>query len=123
MLDPKDPDEPTSSPEDPEKTLTNSIDSEMVGSQASFDVSDERMQFILKALGLKIRKILPESFGFMLMTFQYGEKGNVFYISSAEREDVITALEEFVARQKFLARESGGGKDEASGSHGDGKTD
>lgn len=37
--------------------------------------------------------------GFMLMTFDIGEKGTTSYISNVERDGVIKALEEFIGRQ------------------------
>lgn len=72
----------------------------------SFDVRDPRMEEILRRLGTKIGVSLPSSWGFMLMLFEYGENGNLFYISSAEREDVIRVLESFIGREK-IKRDSG----------------
>lgn len=44
--------------------------------------------------------ILKEFFhpyGFVLLAFDYGNKGRMNYLSSACREDVIAAMKEFIA--------------------------
>ena len=53
---------------------------------------------ILQDLGGRIGAALPDRYGFVLLLFTYAT-GNVFYISSAERADVITMLREFIKRQ------------------------
>jgi hypothetical protein len=40
--------------------------------------------------------ILPEGAGFALLLFDLGEKGNMAYMSSARRDDMIEALEELI---------------------------
>lgn len=47
-----------------------------------------------QALGHTIGKGLPEGVGFTLLMFDYGEKGNLAYISSAKREDMVHTLRE-----------------------------
>lgn len=40
------------------------------------------------------------SMGFMLMVFDFGEGGRMSYISNAQREDIILALEEFITKHQ-----------------------
>jgi len=40
----------------------------------------------------------PLGLGFNLLLFDFGEKGNLFYISNAKREDIINVMKEFIAR-------------------------
>lgn len=54
---------------------------------------------LLNDLGVRIGSELPNGWGFNLMLFEFGEAGSVFYISSANREEVITLMREFIKRQ------------------------
>lgn len=54
-----------------------------------------------KKLGKRIRKMLPPQIGFTLLTFDYadGERtGNMAYMSTAVREDMVEALHEFLGK-------------------------
>lgn len=55
------------------------------------------MRPLLQRLGAFIGKDLPAGWGFNLLLFTYAP-GSLFYISSAEREDVIAMMREFIRR-------------------------
>jgi hypothetical protein len=58
------------------------------------------IQTKLKTLAAFIKDdYLPEGWGFTLLLFSYSEKGSLFYISSAERSDVLNVMREFIRRQ------------------------
>jgi hypothetical protein len=57
------------------------------------------IQRTMKGLGTKIGEALPDGWGFNLLIFTYGEGGSLFYISSAQRSDVINVMKEFIKRQ------------------------
>lgn len=57
------------------------------------------IQARLKEIGGRIGNDLPDGWGFNLLLFTYGEGGNLFYISSADRADVINVMHEFIRRQ------------------------
>jgi hypothetical protein len=57
------------------------------------------IQTKLKALAAFIKDDLPEGWGFTLLLFSYGVKGSLFYISSADRADVLNVMREFIKRQ------------------------
>lgn len=65
----------------------------------AYAVDDPHMRDILRDLGEIIRGGLPAGMGFVLFLFQYGEGGALFYLSSADRADVLRVLEEFKRRQ------------------------
>ena len=67
---------------------------------SDFQVRNEKAEEALKKVGNAIKETIPEGMGFALLVFDYGEKGNMFYISSAERKDMIAAMEEFIQKQK-----------------------
>lgn len=52
----------------------------------------------MKAIAGILKDILPQNFGFALVVFEYHKPGLGNYISSAKREDMITALKELVDR-------------------------
>jgi hypothetical protein len=56
------------------------------------------MRPILQDLGGRIGAAVPEGWGFNLLLFTYGEGGSLFYISSAERQDVIAVMREYIKR-------------------------
>jgi hypothetical protein len=53
---------------------------------------------LLQDLGGQIGSALPEGWGFNLLLFPFGDGGSLFYISSAERQDVIAVMREFIKR-------------------------
>lgn len=53
----------------------------------------------LQEIGGHIGADLPEGWGFNLLLFEYGVGGSLFYISSAERADVIAVMREYIRRQ------------------------
>lgn len=61
------------------------------------NVRDPEIEQIIRRLGKLIGKQLPEGWGF-LMLFTYGKDGSLFYRSSAQREDVINVMKEFIRR-------------------------
>ncbi len=65
---------------------------------ANFEVSNPEIQAKMKDIGKMISSALPKGWGFSLMIFNYGDKGNMFYISSGKREDMIEAMKEFIER-------------------------
>jgi hypothetical protein len=50
--------------------------------------------------GTELKATLPSSVGFTLLLFDYGDGGNMVFMSSARREDMISALEETLAHLK-----------------------
>lgn len=65
-----------------------------------FEVRNIYIENLLRDLGRKIKSLMPEGWGFTLMIFNFGDKGNMFYISSAERKDMVEAMNEFIERNK-----------------------
>lgn len=54
---------------------------------------------MLRDIGGRIGAALPPGYGFNLMIFNFGEGGNMFYISNGERSDMIKAMREFIQKQ------------------------
>ena len=65
-----------------------------------FEVRDAQIEKDLRDIGQAIGKSLPEGYGFNLLIFNFGEGGATFYISNAQRDDMIKAMKEFIAKQE-----------------------
>ena len=60
----------------------------------------EEIRELLKEFGRELKEKVPEGWGFTFMLFNYGEGGNMLYISSAERKTMCQAMREFLGRQE-----------------------
>ena len=63
-----------------------------------FEVRDEKAEAMLKEIGTLLKQACPLGFGFSLLVFSFGEGGSMFYTSNAKREDMIRAMQEFIAK-------------------------
>jgi hypothetical protein len=54
---------------------------------------------VLQSLGRDIADKVPAGFGFTLLLFTFGAGGSLFYLSNADRADVLNTMREFLARQ------------------------
>jgi len=60
---------------------------------------DEEIRKVANHIGGAIGSALPPGYGFALLVFGLGETaGRMNYISNADREDMLAALKELVAR-------------------------
>lgn len=73
-----------------------------------YEVRSPIVEDLLKELGQGLREVIPKGWGFTLMIFSYGKtglidegpEGSMFYISSAQRTDMIKAMKEFIAKEE-----------------------
>jgi len=65
-----------------------------------FEVKQQEAQDMLKVIGRAMKDGCPPGYGFCFFLFSYGEGGNFFYTSSAQRGDVVKLLEEFIVKLK-----------------------
>ena len=74
--------------------------------QHGYNVRSQPIETALRELAGQIKPQVPDGFGFTLLMFSYGQTGlrgegkagSMFYISSAQRQDMVQAMKEFVAR-------------------------
>ena len=66
----------------------------------NYEVRDEKAEKALKEIGELLGKAMPEGYGFNFLMFNFGEGGNMFYISNAQRADMLKAMKEFIAKQE-----------------------
>jgi hypothetical protein len=61
-----------------------------------YRVDDPVMKAKLQEIGGQIGDQLGPGKGFALFLFDFGEGGNLFYISNGTRDDVLTTLSEWI---------------------------
>lgn len=64
-----------------------------------YEVHNPRIQKVLQKLGRWIKDVLPPGWGFTLLLFEFN-KESLFYISNANRDDMIATMKEFIAKQQ-----------------------
>lgn len=52
----------------------------------------------LQGIAKKVAAELPEGFGFVVLAFKFNEKGQLMYVSNADRADVVKAMEEWIIK-------------------------
>lgn len=77
----------------------------------SYEVHHDEAEQAMRELARAIKQTMPQGFGFTLFLFRYGsapgkDRGELFYLSSANREDMMKMLKEFITRQE-KAKERG----------------
>lgn len=58
------------------------------------EIVKSKMQGIAK----KVQDELPEGFGFIVLAFKFNAKGQMMYVSNANREDVVISMKEFIEK-------------------------
>lgn len=66
----------------------------------SHNIRNPEIEGLLRDFGLMIREVLPDGWGFNLLLFEFGERGALFYISDAQREDILRVMKEWIARNE-----------------------
>lgn len=65
----------------------------------NYQVNNPQVKEQLILIGRKIKESLLPGYGFTLFLFGYGNNHDLFYLSSAKREDMILTIKEFLKRQ------------------------
>lgn len=64
-----------------------------------FEVRNPEVEKKLREIGRTIGEQMPPGFGFALLIFSF-QPGSMFYISSSERDSMIAAMREFIAKHE-----------------------
>ena len=65
-----------------------------------YEVRDDDKQRALKTIATMVDGETPEGMGFAVFLFDFGPNGALFYMSSAQRDDIVSMLKEWIARQE-----------------------
>ena len=69
-----------------------------------FEIREPEIEELLADIGRKLKAQMPPGWGFTLLICSYGEGGAMFYLSSVEREDMVKAMKEFLAKAEGSSR-------------------
>lgn len=64
-----------------------------------FQVRNRLSEAKLREVGNIIKTTLPPHLGFTLLLYDYGSGGATYYMSTANREDTVALLTEFISKQ------------------------
>lgn len=65
-----------------------------------FEVRNKEAEAALRGIGDVLKAQTPKGMGFAFFLFDFGEKGGLYYVSNAQREDMIKTMEEWIAKEK-----------------------
>lgn len=66
--------------------------------EMKYEIRNEAVEALLQKLGRQMKDVMPPGYGFSLLVFGYSPNNQLFYISSAQREDMIRTMQEFIAK-------------------------
>jgi hypothetical protein len=64
-----------------------------------FDIDNPEIKALLRRLAEDLHARMPDGWGFCLLIFEFSGEAT-FYISDAQRSDMMKALQEFIRVQK-----------------------
>lgn len=68
---------------------------------SNFQVKNEEVEKLLNNIGHVLKDVMPEGWGFTVMMFDMDTTtGSMFYLSSAQRADMIEAMKEFIKKNE-----------------------
>lgn len=59
---------------------------------------NEQVEFTLREAAELLTNRLGPGWGFTILGFNFGKKGDLFYISNSERKDVLNSMREFIQK-------------------------
>lgn len=59
---------------------------------------EEKVKSKMQNIARKVKEELPEGFGFVVLAFKFNEKGEMIYVSNANRKDVVKSMKEFIEK-------------------------
>lgn len=65
-----------------------------------YEVVDEEKQRALRTIAALVDGETPDGMGFAVFLFDFGEGGAMFYMSNAQREDIVSSMKEWIAKQE-----------------------
>ena len=68
----------------------------------NFEIKNAEVQTMLKDIGKTLHGAMPDGFCFSFLMFSIGDGGSTFYISDANRDDMLKAMQEF---QEFIDKQ------------------
>jgi hypothetical protein len=70
----------------------------MSRAEMTYEVDNPEIQQKLKEIAGLLHGKLPKGWGFTLLLFEYSPNDSLFYISSANRQQMVNAMREFIKK-------------------------
>lgn len=67
-------------------------------SEMKYEIENPEIQAKLRDIAALIDSKMPQGWGFTLLIFEYAPKNSMFYISSANRINMMNVLREFIKK-------------------------
>lgn len=64
-----------------------------------YEIDNQEIKKLLHDIDTTLKKAMPKGWGFTLFIFEFQHE-SCFYLSSAERKDIIKLLREFIQREE-----------------------
>ena len=71
----------------------------MVDKDPRYEINNPEIKQVLLNLGAVLKKNLPDGWGFTLFLFEFSDE-SFLYLSSANRNDMIKIIREFIQREQ-----------------------
>jgi len=65
-----------------------------------YEVKSPDTQRALRTIATLVDEHVPDGMGFALFLFDFGPGGALFYMSSAQRADIVATMKEWIAREE-----------------------
>lgn len=65
----------------------------------TYEIDNPEIQALLRQIAERLGGQMPKGWGFTLLLFEFTPGDSLFYISSAQRPDMVKTMQEFVRRQ------------------------
>lgn len=65
-------------------------------------------QVVLDAIAQVVDSIIPNGYGFIVLTYPHNVEDRCYYVSNSNRKDVVKAMEEFIKKTKTSWGKHGG---------------
>ena len=59
---------------------------------------EEKVKGKMQTIARKVSSEIPKNWGFIVLTFEFGEEGELIYASNANRKDVVNVMKEFIEK-------------------------
>ena len=66
----------------------------------NIEIIEEYVKGKMQTIAKKVENELPKDFGFVVLAFKFNTKGQLMYVSNANRKDIVPVMEEWIEKTK-----------------------
>lgn len=68
--------------------------------EQSTGIMKDKPEIVLDTVAQVVDSIIPNGYGFVVLTYPHNVEDRCYYVSNSNREDVVKAMEEFIKKTK-----------------------